>query len=417
MGRHKIWAAVALATVVFYFVPLFDSQTSIQWDAVDVHYSAQKYFADSVGAGHLPYWTPFVFSGFPFLADPQTGAWYPLHWPFFLLGITPRAIEWELALHAFLALWGTYLLARRLSGDHMPALLAAVFYAGGGFFAGHSSHVGMFETAALFPWLLWSALRALEERSAFPITGAIGGLIVLIGHFQTALYCFFALALLVLSRRAPWKRAGSLLAVATLAAVLLGAIQILPGLELTGQSDRANANYHGSTNAALEPAALVTLALPNFYGAVSGSYTGPPDITQFYFYAGILLVPLAIVGIAKKRSLAPLVLIVPALWYAFGPRAGLYSVVTLLPGFRSVRAPVHIWFVVALGLALAAASGAAWIAERFHKSWIMVAILLFSAGDLWRRVHGFSEESRSSEAAAVCAHLVGVRHQCLRSAE
>ena len=383
MGRHKIWAAVALATVVFYFVPLFDSQTSIQWDAVDVHYSAQKYFADSVGAGHLPYWTPFVFSGFPFLADPQTGAWYPLHWPFFLLGIRPRAIEWELALHAFLALWGTYLLARRLSGDHMLALLAAVFYAGGGFFAGHSSHVGMFETAALFPWLLWSALRALEERSAFLITGAIGGLIVLIGHFQTALYGFFALALLVLSRRAPWKRAVSLLAVATLAAVLLGAIQILPGLELTGQSDRANANYHGATNAALEPAALVTLALPNFYGAVSGSYTGPPDITQFYFYAGILLVPLAIVGIAKKRSMAPLVLVVPALWYAFGPRAGLYSVVTLLPGFRSVRAPVHIWFVVALGLALAAASGAAWIAERFHRSWIMVAILLFSAGDLW----------------------------------
>src|SRR5271169_2536472 len=126
MGKYAI---LALATIVFYFLPLFDAQTSIQGDAAALHYPAQKYFADSVRDGHLPHWTPYLYSGFPFLADPQTGAWYPLHWPFFLVGITPRAIEWELALHAFLALCGTYLLTRRLTGDHALALLAGVFYA------------------------------------------------------------------------------------------------------------------------------------------------------------------------------------------------------------------------------------------------------------------------------------------------
>ena len=385
MGNYKVWAALALATVVFYFTPLFETQTSIQWDAVDVHYSAQKYFADSVREGHLPHWTPYLFSGFPFLADPQTGAWYPLHWPFFLIGITPKAIEWELALHAFLALCGTYLLARRLGGDHMAALVAAAFYAGGGFFAGHSSHIGIFETAALLPWLLWSALLALESDTtlALLLPGAVGGLMALIGHFQTALYSFFALALFAIARRAPWKRTLSVLMVTTVAAILLGAIQILPGLELTAQSDRAAANFHGATNAALKPAALATLVMPNYYGAASGNYSGPPDITQFYFYAGILLVPLAIVGIWKRRSWVALALMVPALWYAFGPPAGLYSVLTLLPGFKSVRAPVHIWFVVALGLALAAASGAAWLAERFKKSWLMAGVLMLSAVDLW----------------------------------
>jgi hypothetical protein len=382
MGNYKLWAAFALATVVFYFTPLFDTQTSIQWDAVDVHYSAQKYFADTVGQGHLPHWTPYVFSGFPFLADPQTGAWYPLHWPFFLIGITPKAIEWELALHAFLALCGTYLLARKLGGEHMFALIAAVFYSGGGFFAAHSSHVGIFETAALLPWLLWSALRALDGGSIL-LPGVIGGLIVLIGHFQSALYSFLALALMVIAKRAPWRRSLSVLGVTALASFLLGAIQILPGLELTAQSDRAAANFHGATNAALNPAALANLALPNFYGAASGNYSGPPDITQFYFYAGILLLPLAIVGIWKKRSWITLALIVPPLWYALGPPAGLYSVVTFLPGFKSVRAPVHIWFVIALGLALAAASGAAWLAERFHKSWLMLAVLLLSIADVW----------------------------------
>jgi hypothetical protein len=88
----------AAFVLVYYWTPLFDRAASIQWDAVDVHYSSQKYFADSILSGHLPSWTPYIYSGFPFLADPQTGAWYPLNWPFFLLGVVPRSIGWELAL-------------------------------------------------------------------------------------------------------------------------------------------------------------------------------------------------------------------------------------------------------------------------------------------------------------------------------
>ncbi len=357
MKDYKIWAAFAVAAVVFYFVPLFDSQTSIQGDAVDVHYSAQKYFADSLREGHLPHWTPYVFSGFPFLADPRTGGWYPLHWPFFLFGITPRAIEWELALHAFLALCGTYVLARRLTGNHMPALIAAMFYAGGGFFAGHSAHVGIFETAALLPWLLWSGLRSLDDSRALLLTGSIGGAVLLIGDFRSALYCFLALALLVIARRPAWKRGAAVMTAPAVVAILLGAVQIIPALELIGQSSRT------ALNTALKLGALATLAIPNFYGAASGTYSGPPDATQFYFYAGILLVPLALVGLFRSRTIAPLVLTAAGLLLA------VYS--------------VNAWFVAALGLALAAASGAAWLAERFQKPWLMIAVLLFSVPDLW----------------------------------
>jgi hypothetical protein len=48
-----------------------------------------------------------------------------------------------------------------------------------------------------------------------------------------------------------------------------------------------------------------------------------------------------------------------------------------------VRAPVHIWFVIALGLALAAASGSAWLSQRFTRPWLVAAILLVTAADLW----------------------------------
>jgi hypothetical protein len=389
--KRLLWPCIVIGVLIFYWTPLFDELATIQWDTVDVHYSAQKYFEQSLRTTGLPRWTPFEFSGMPFLADPQTAAWYPLHWPFFLIGITPRALQWELALHAFLAFAGAYLLARRLYGHSTAALAAALFYAASGFFAGHSSHLGIFETAAMLPWLLWSALIAIETGAprAMIRTGVIAGVLVLAGHFQTALYSFFALALFVLAlfltaRRGPWVRYAMVMASAVGIGFLIGAIQVLPGLELAAQSVRMAANYHADTNSPLNFAALATLFYPNFYGAISGGYKGPYDITQFYLYQGLLLVPLALAGFARRKTVAiPLALIAPALWYSLGPGTGLYSVLTWLPGFKNVRAPVHIWFVIALGLSLAAASGCLWIAERFRRPWLIVAILVVSAADLW----------------------------------
>ena len=107
---QTVFLGLAAAVLLFYYKPLFSANASIQWDAVDVQYSAQNHLSEMLRAGRLPQWTPYVFSGMPFLADPQLGAWYPLNWPFSLAGMTPRAIEWQLALHCLLAAMGGYLL-------------------------------------------------------------------------------------------------------------------------------------------------------------------------------------------------------------------------------------------------------------------------------------------------------------------
>src|SRR5215831_1597409 len=104
--KKAVWPVFVLATVLFYSILLFAPEATIHWDLADVNYPAQKYIADALSQATLPHWTPYVFSGTPYLADPQVGAWYPLHWPFFLMGIVPRSLAWELALHAFIAMAG-----------------------------------------------------------------------------------------------------------------------------------------------------------------------------------------------------------------------------------------------------------------------------------------------------------------------
>jgi hypothetical protein len=103
---------------------------------------------------------------------------------------------------------------------------------------------------------------------------------------------------------------------------------------------------------------LLTLVQPDHYGLLSDAYTGPGDVTQHYFYAGIALVPLAVLGARSLRLLRSAAFLgVPFLWYALGPDGGLFRLLVRLPGFRSVELPMHGWFLPSLGLALLGGAG------------------------------------------------------------
>lgn len=378
------------AVIVFYWIPITSSEASIQWDAIDVHYSSQKYFADHVRTGELPFWTPYIFSGFPFLADPQVGAWYPLNWPFFLIGITPRAIQFELLLHAVLACLGAFLFLRRYVSNHAAAMVGALAYGLSGFFAEHSSHVGMFSTAAGLPWLLLCFDRALERAALRNtiLTGLAGGAMILAGHFQVALYSFAALGLFAIAklieRPKSAARLVSILAGAAAISLLLSMIQILPGLELAAQSIRSGADYATSRERVLQPSALLNFFWPN----ATGVFAGISD-ASYYLYSGFLLIPLAVLGLKNKTLRIPgLLLAVLPLWYMLGPDGGLYRLGAIIPGLHRVRAPIHFLFVALLGLAMLAASGTAWLLERWKMRWLIVLLpaLFFADVFYWNSV-------------------------------
>src|SRR2546429_8568448 len=150
--RH-FWIALfafVFLVLVFHWKPLMSPNATQQWDTIDYSYCVQKFVSEELKSFRLPHWTDFAYSGFPLLSDPQVAAWYPLNWPFFLAGITPKSMQWELALHALLACIGTWLLARLLLRDELSAVVAAIAYGFSGFFAAHASHLNVAQAAS---WL------------------------------------------------------------------------------------------------------------------------------------------------------------------------------------------------------------------------------------------------------------------------
>src|SRR6266849_3980565 len=162
LARHARPLLLLGLLVCAFYAPQLATGT-VQYDGVDVHYASQRFFSDALHSVRLPFWTPYIFGGFPFLADVQVGAWYPLNWPFFLAGIGPSSISGELLLHSLIACAGAYVLGIRLFEKPLLALATAMFYGLSGWFTTHSQHVGMFQTAAWLPWLV-VLLDGLGER-------------------------------------------------------------------------------------------------------------------------------------------------------------------------------------------------------------------------------------------------------------
>lgn len=392
VDRWRLYAPLLLVamTLVCYWTPMTSGNTSILWDAADFFQPIQNYLSNELHAGRIPFWSPYPSSGFPFLADPQVGAWYPLNWPFFLVGVSPHALVVEHWLHALLACLGAYFLAWRLLRNRQAAALAGLCYGLSGFYVGHSSHTPMLQGAAWMPWLLLLLDMALESRPLrYTVLGGIAaGLLILSGHFQTILYSFLALGLFALARIAgqprQWVRVAGMALAIPLIGTCISAVATGPGLELTLNSVRAALKAGAHAEGVMPLGALMTLLNPDHYGVLSGDYHGPQDITQYYFYAGILLLPLAAFGLRDRRlRITGLLLVVPPIWYALGDSAGLYRLMALLPGFSRIRQPVHIWFVPAFGLALLAGAGVAAIHNRWPLRWLPAVILLVACVDLF----------------------------------
>lgn len=378
---------ILIGVAAFYWQLLTNTNTSIYGDTADVSYPVQKYIADRAMGHTLPFWTPYIYSGYPLLANPLSGAWYPLNWPFLLTRVTPWTMKLELALNAFLACLGMFFFLERQVERRSAALIGALAYGLSGFFTANTGRLGVFCAAACFPWVLLAYRRAVDGpgKRYIGLGGLAAAAMMLAGYPFIALLGVCGLFLYALSdvffAGVKAKRALGIAAAISVGALLVASVQTLPGWELSTHSiDAPVAQYRQGV---MEPKHLLTLAWANAMGTLSGKDRNRP--ADHYLYAGLLLLPLAAAGFVKARRLrwAALLLLVPALWFAAGPMGGLYSGLALLPGFASMGPPVLAWFVAAFALAMAAAGGADWLFGRGGK-WriaaMVVPVLLF--GDL-----------------------------------
>ncbi len=382
-------------------------------DALILTYPWRRYNAEMLWRGEMPFWNPYIFAGYPHLAALQSHAIYPLA-AVFDLWDPVAGIAWSMALHLGLAGTLMFLFLCRLRVGLAAATLGGAVFELNGFFLvrmGAPSYVFSGIWAPLLLIGVDDLMRKGGWRAAWKVVLATC-LSFLGGHPQIFVLVMLiggGYALLLAGqqwRRATGRRVAGRLLRAGLAVALgvgLAGAQLVPFLELVGETARSPADFSSYRKLALPPMVLGQALVPDFFGhPVDRSYwlfaagrfvDAAPETPRLWgwnytgenLFTGVAPLVLALFALARLRSPVALyfgALAAFSLLVVFGAPGVLRAVYELVPTFQHSRSDriLYVYMVaVSVLAALGWAGAAGWRSEKTPAkaaSWLARALIV-----------------------------------------
>ncbi|MCB9076779.1 MAG: oligosaccharide flippase family protein [Anaerolineaceae bacterium] len=263
-------------------------QNQLLSDLILENYAWKTFIRESIAAGQIPLWNPYILAGHPFLANGQHSALYPFTLLFYFLPLS-KAYGWFTVSQLWLAGLNMYIFLRVLRANRVGALIAGLTFALSTFFIVSVVFTMIVAGAVWLPLLLAIIeiiIRKQEEKgltgySPIPyiVAGALVlGLQTLAGHVEITYYTllvggfYAACRLVMLWRKQATPRyalilGGWLLAMIGLG-IGLGAVQLAPMYEVVTQNFRDNSVSLAQVRGwALPLRRIISFVIPDFFGS------------------------------------------------------------------------------------------------------------------------------------------------------
>ncbi len=342
------------------------------------HFYRLLFVARQIRSGHLPLWNPYLASGYPAVADPPTGFFYPLTVPLLALLSVREAINTGILLHLGLAGALMYLYLLGLGLTRPGRLVGAAVYMLAGYTATRvmAGDLQRLEVYAWTPLLLYLIDEIIQGRRR--VGAALLGSMVLASQFlagdpQTFVYSTMAVAAYAAGRVMNVRyhsgmRLGAIVMMLLFmfgVAVPLVAVQYLPSAQALALANRNSPEPDFPFIGSIPPVGLVSFVAPLFFGNEHTNW-GESLEREFYFhsstlYVGFFTLALIAAGILTRwdrwhvRFFAFFGLGV--LWIALGKYGFVYRAVQYVPILRDFKNVEDINTLVPLSAAVLAGVG------------------------------------------------------------
>ena len=355
----------------------------------------RKVVMEATANGLLPIVNPYAAStlgGQPLLANGQSGFFYPLHWPFWILpsALAPTTMMVSIAFHMGILALGTYQLARRLSASHVGAAIAAIGFSQS---ATLVTWLPLATHLTVLAWLPWMWLAALNKSYKHLLLLTMMSLLA--GHLQLAVYSLLTTGIFIVSTKKPLLQSGRLLT-ALFLGLCLSACQLMPSIELGQQSHRGGvaaspAGYAAYISNAMPVSHLITWLSPNHYGNPNTNggtnwlltNSGVPNnYAEWALYTGVLIPVLFFAGMFTFKTLRrdhKVIAVIGVLALAIAVGSPLCAAMYYgIPGFAATGNPARVLPVLSLAISLLA--GIAVSRVRLRHLTLGTFVLLVIAG-------------------------------------
>jgi hypothetical protein len=311
----KVVALLAVAVALLFSDVLFLGSGFYVRDVYRDYLPSRFVLRQVVTGGELPLWNRFYSAGQPLAANPGFQTFYPGTWlvflPSFLLGF-----NLVIVLHVALAAIGMFLLLRDGGLRIDSSLFGAIAFGLGGAVLSLTNLVPFLTSVAWWPLIVMFARRRSTRGLAVTL-----GMVLLAGEVSVIVQTAILLASASLAPRSGERVAPSLplragcgrvrgVVTACLLALGIGAVQIVPALDLARDTARARLLSSEETRAWRMPAVRpIELFYAHAFGRITddgSDYRGawryiPPRVPLiFSIYCGLLVPLLVIAGIALR---------------------------------------------------------------------------------------------------------------------
>ena len=339
--RHDLIAVAILAllaTLLFADVILGVNSFYMR-DLTRYYYPTKQILREIVQGGEFPYWNRYFSGGQPIAANPEHEVFYPLTWLILLPSYHAGYVA-HILIHIYIGLIGMYALLRSMELRPPAAFFGALSFGLGGLYLSYINLLPILFCAAWLPLICLFVRRFMLRPTwrDFALSSLFLGLQFLVGEPTTVMSTGFLIGMYALYRgwyaaRDNGERVSAVIpemfarvvfiAFISLAAVAVGAAQMIPALDHVGDSARSRVFDFSLVSAwSLPWAKLAEIIYPNILGHISidrvmwywggGLYSGMGSPFLFSIYNGLLITAFAIAGFFVRARGARFVLILIA---------------------------------------------------------------------------------------------------------
>ena len=174
-NRLSIKTLLFFTAVLFIaFLPVSSFLFFLKNDAFVGYFPPKFFMSESLHAGSLPLWNPYINFGIPQYGDMSSGYWSPFTWLIAsTVGYNAYTFTIEFLLYILLAGIGMFQLAGLWHLDKRVKFIAGIAFMCCGYMVGHMQHFNWVSGAATLPWCLWTYLLLLKKRSGKHILLAV----------------------------------------------------------------------------------------------------------------------------------------------------------------------------------------------------------------------------------------------------
>jgi len=370
------------------YLPVTTLQHTLVWDTRDAYFPWRYFIGVCTSHGIFPLWNPYLQGGYPFFADPQSGAFYPVA---LLLGAISgypiQMLNLEVLLTICIGGAGMYKLARSFSCSHITAVLAAISLTTCGLFVSNAEHLAWIVSFAWLPWLTWTYKKTCDElRYGYAIlcglilflifTGGYPGFLFISGYIIAGVF----VAQLIRLPGEKKLRLVSLHVVVAVVFLLLSVAALTSFVEARQFINRgAGVTLEKANSGAFTPQSLVSLVMPFLTVGDLGLWKTDISLSNAYFGISSLVLLLAALP-GQKRYRGVWIISLLCLLISFGPylpiRGWLYYYVPLMNLFRFPAIFRAFFLIGIILLAAAAADSVSREPLRYRKRLLIVSVPL-----------------------------------------